>query len=354
MAPRKKVSQQRIAADLGVSQALVSLALNGRKDGISPETYRRIWDHAIGLGYQPKGMRLEQSPPGARQRQVGFVLRAGLNIHNQGSYFGHVLHGFHTALAEQGLAAVFLGSEDALTRERLQQFYHTGHALQGVVLLGEVQPAFLNLLRGFERRIVAVSARHTGLCHSVVGNEPQALAALIAHLHGLGHARIGWLGGNVGLGRHEARHQAYVAGLRLAGLAPDPRYAVMLRQGDRAEGAEAVHRLLALARRADFPTAFVTYNIHMAAGAVQAFQRVGWKVPGDVSVAAGDFSPLARAESPRITAAGTEAEKLGRAAARLLGESTGGEDESFHDLTLPSQLYLGESTGPAPTAVRAR
>jgi LacI family transcriptional regulator len=352
VAPRKKVSQQRIAADLGVSQALVSLALNGRKGGISPETYRRIWDHAIGLGYQPKGMRLEQSPPGARQRQVGFVLRAGLNIHTQGSYFGHVLHGLHTALAEQGLAAVFLGSEDALGRERLQQFYHTGHALQGVVLLGEVQPSFLTLLRTFERRIVAVSARHTGLCHSVVGNEPQALAALIAHLRGLGHGRIGWLGGNVGLGRHEARHQAYVAGLRLAGLAADPRYAVMLPQADRAEGAEAVHRLLPLARRADFPTAFVTYNLHMAAGAAQAFLRDGWKVPGDVSLAAADYSPLARSESPRLTAAGTEAEKLGRAAAGLLGQSTGGEDESFHDLTLPAPLHVGETTGPAPVRTR--
>ncbi len=348
MAPRKKVSQQRIAADLGVSQALVSLALNGRKDGISPETYRRIWDHAIGLGYQPKGMLLEQSPPEARQRQVAFVLRAGLNIHTQGSYFGHVLHGLHTALAEQGLAAVFLGSEDALGRDRLQQFYHTGHALHGVVLLGEVQPSFLTLLRTFERRIVAVSARHTGLCHSVVGNEPQALAALVSHLRGLGHTRIGWLGGNVGLGRHEARHQAYVAGLRLAGLEADPRYAVMLPQGDRAEGAEAVHRLLPLARRADFPTAFITYNIHMAAGAVHAMTRERWKVPGDVSFAAADYSPLARTESPRITAAGTEAEKLGRAAARLVGESTGGDDESFHDLTLPAQLYAGESTGPAP------
>jgi len=47
---RKKVSQQKIAEDLGVSQALVSLALNGRKDGIGPDTYKRIWEHAISLG----------------------------------------------------------------------------------------------------------------------------------------------------------------------------------------------------------------------------------------------------------------------------------------------------------------
>jgi LacI family transcriptional regulator len=343
--PRKKVSQQKIAADLGVSQALVSLALNGRKDGIGAETYKRIWEHAISLGYQPKGMKFEQSPREARLRQVGFVLRSGLDIHTQGSYFGHVLHGLHSGLAERGLATVILGSEDVLSPDRLRQFFHTGHALQGIVLLGEVKPAFLNQLRQLERRIVAVSARHTGLCHSVVGNEPQALEQLVTHLAGLGHERIGWIGGNVGLGRHEARYQAYQAALRNAGFDPDPRYAALQKQGDRAEGNEAMLRLLAHAKRKDFPTAFITYNIHMAAGAIAALTREGRKVPGAISIAAADFSPVAVQE--QITAAGSEAEKLGRAAAKLVSDSTGGEDESFHDLILPSQLFLGKSTGPA-------
>lgn len=350
MAPRKKVSQQKIAADLGVSQALVSLALNGRKDGISAETYQRIWEHAISLGYQPKGMKFEQSPREARLRQVGFVLRAGLNIHTQGSYFGHVLHGLHSALAERGLATVFLGAEDALSRDRLRQFFHTGHALQGIVLLGEVKPAFLQQLRQFERRIVAASARHTGLCHSVVGNEPQALEQLVAHLRSLGHGRIGWIGGNVGLGRHEARHQAFLAALTSAGLTADPRYTVFLKQGDRAEGTEAMLQLLAHAKRRDFPTAVITYNTHMAAGAIAALQREGRAVPGDLSVAAADFSPVAVQES--ITAAGSDAEKLGRAAAKLVTDSTGGDDESFTDLILPSQLFTGRSTGPVRPPAR--
>lgn len=347
MAPRKKISQQKIAADLGVSQALVSLALNGRKEGIGPDTYKRIWEHAISLGYQPKGMKFEQSPREARQRQVAFVLRSGLNIHTQGSYFSHVLHGLHTALAERGIATVFLGSEDTLTKERLRQFFHTGHGLQGVALLGEMRPAFLHQLRQHEKRLVAVSARHTGLCHSVVGNEPQALEALVAHLAGLGHQRIGWLGGNVGLGRHEARYQAYLAALKQAGLAAEARYAISLKQGDRAEGTQAMLKALGHLKRKDFPTAFITYNIQMAIGAVQALQREGLRVPEHCSVAAADFSPLAQQESPTITAAGSDAEKLGRAAAKLITDSTGEEDESFHDLILPSQLFAGASTGPA-------
>lgn len=347
MARTARISQTKLAKDLGVSQALVSLVLNGRREGINAETYKRIWDHAISLGYQPKGMRFERSPREVRMRQVGFVLRSGLNIHTQGSYFSHVLHGMHSTLVERGYATLFLGSEDDLKPSQLRQLFHAGHGIQGLVLFGEVSAAFLQQLKRLETRIVAVSARHTGRCHSVLGNEPQALEALVQHLVKLGHTRIGWLGGNVGLGRHEARYQAYLNALTAAGLTADKRYAVFLKQGDRAEGAEAMLQLLPLRSRKDFPTAFITYNLHMSIGAVQALRREGLNVPGDVSIAAADYSPLAQQEQPRITAAGGEAEKLGQAAARLVLTATGEPDESFHDVILPSQLYVGESTGPA-------
>lgn len=348
MRPKRRVSQQSIARDLGISQALVSLALNGRKEGISPETYKSIWDHASRLGYQPKGMNLARSPAGVRQRQVGFILRAGLSIHNQGSYFGLVLHGLHTALAARGHTAVYLGAEDALEPARLPELFPAGHALRGVVLLGEVGPAFLQQLRRFESRLVAVSARHPGQCHSVIANEPQALELLVGHLHALGHRRFGWLGGNVALNRHQMRHDALREALRARGLQIEDRYDVRLAQGDRAAGFEAVLSFLPHARRKDFPTALVCYNTLMAAGAVKALLREGWRVPGDISIAGADNSRLAAAESPRLTVAGSDAEKLGAAAARLLLDATGEGDESITDLILPAQLIAGDSTGPAP------
>jgi len=233
MARPVRISQTKLAKDLGVSQALVSLVLNGRKEGINPDTYKRIWEHAISLGYQPKGMKFERSPRESRLRQVGFVLRSGLNIHTQGSYFNHVLHGLHTALAERGYAAVFLGSEDTLKKERLRQYFPTGHALQGIVLFGEVAPAFLHLLRQFEPRIVAVSARHTGLCHSVVGNEPQALASLVQHLHELGHRHIGRPGGQPRPGRDWAPHQGQQARAKAGRTREQPPPAGVPRHGAR-------------------------------------------------------------------------------------------------------------------------
>jgi LacI family transcriptional regulator len=348
--PLKKVSQTQLARDLGISQALVSLVLNGRKQGINAETYDRIWAHAVKRGYHPKGMRLESSPT-ARARQVGIILRAPLRLNTPTMYFGHVQHGLHTGIEAREYTTVFLGAEDQLDAGKLRRLFSAGHSFRGIVLVGEVARSFLDELRSFSVPIVAVSARYPGLCHSVLGNEPQALESLVEHLHAQGHRRFGWLGGNVGLGRHEARLQALEAALARLDLKLDRRYAVRLKEGDRIDGADAVRLLLPHAKRRDFPTVFVAYNTLMAAGAVRELGFAGWSVPGRVSVASADISPVATESSPRITAAGTNPEKLGEAAARLLLEPPASHAEGSTDLMLPAQLFIGETTGPAPTEV---
>ncbi len=344
--PPKKVSQTQLARELGISQALVSLVLNGRRQGINAETYDRIWAHAVKRGYRPKGMHLAASPA-AKARQVGIIFRAPLRLNTPSMYFGHVQHGLHTGIEAREHTTVFLGAEDQLEPPKLRRIFAPGHSFHGIVLVGEVTRGFLDQLRRLGLRIVAVSARYPGLCHSVLGNEPQALESLVEHLVALGHRQFGWLGGNVGLGRHEARLQALTAALARAGLTLAPRYTIKLKEGDRIDGADAVRTLLPLARRPDFPTAFVTYNTLMAAGAVREFQRAGWHVPGDVSVASADMSPIATESSPRITAAGTNPEKLGEAAARLVLDHAGTPGDGFTDLMLPAQLFVGDTTGKA-------
>jgi LacI family transcriptional regulator len=345
--PAKKVSQTQLAKELGISQALVSLVLNGRRQGISPDSYDRIWAHAVKRGYSPKGMHLASSPA-AHPRQVGIILRAPLRLNTPTMYFGHVQHGLHVALEAREYTAVFLGAEDQLDGDKLRRFFPAGHAFQGIVLVGEVARPFLEKLRRFDLRVVAISARYPGHCHSVLGNEPQALEALVTHLHSLGHRRFGWLGGNVGLGRHEARLSAFQSALARVALTLDPRYTVSLKEGDRAEGAEAVLTVLPHARRKDFPTAWVCYNTLMAAGATRTFERAGLLVPRDASVASADLSPVATESKPSITAAGSNPEKLGEAAARLVLQSTPDDAGSFTDLMLPAHLFVGDTTGRAP------
>lgn len=343
MAGPKKVSQMQLAKELGVSQALVSLVLNGRRQGINPKTYERIWAHAVKRGYHPKGMHLVLSP--TPLTQVAVIFRAPLRLQTSGGYFGHVQRGLHAALEARGFTSVFLGAEDELTVSRLRRTFSLGHPFRGIIVLGEVSRSFFDLLRELDLRIVVASACYPGLCDSVRADDRHALESLVQHLTVFGHRRIGWLGGNKGLGRHEVRFNSFKAALDRAGLSSNPRYCVAFAQGDRAEGIEAAHAVLAHAARKDFPTAFVCYNGLMADGVMKTFARAKLRVPADISIVSADAAPAATESTPRVTSAGTCPQELGEAAARLLLESSEGEDK-FTDLILPAKFFAGDTTGP--------
>ena len=168
----------------------------------------------------------------------------------------------------------------------------------GLVRLIEANGALIERRAGRPIEIVAVSARYPGLCHSVLGNEPQALESLVEHLHSHGHRRFAWLGGNVGLGRHEARLQAYRAEQRLEPDAPvsrtaDPQHwrltrdLTLAREASRhaVKSAQAAHETVfaeggALAQlRAAHPAAYVRLAQRAARHGGTQLQRVPTQEP---------------------------------------------------------------------------
>ena len=346
MSGKGKVSQLKIAKSLGVSQTLVSLALNGRREAMGAETYKRIWDHAIASGYSPKGMSLEQAMAGSRPRQVGSILRAPLKLYNASNFFSHVQHGLHVALEARGFTSVFLGTEDNLHEDKLAQLLRVAHGCEGVVLLGQVARPFLQTLRVHTRNIVAVSACYPGICHSVQANEQQSLTLLVGHLVALGHRRIGWIGGNRGMLRHEQRFAAFRQVLQDHGLPALPAYWNIHDGADRVEGAQGARELLRSRGRPDFPTAVIAYNGLMARGAINALLQNQVSVPRELSVVAVDATRVMEEDEPAITAASANPEAMGEAAARLLLDQPLAE-ESFNDLVLPSRLTVRATCGPA-------
>src|SRR5581483_2699811 len=188
------VSQQRIARDLGVSQALVSLVLNGKRENISEESYKRIWDYAIKIGYRPKGMQMGANAAGLTN--VGFILRSGVRLYTQSNFFSHVQHGLHMAL---------------------QQKLQRGN-LFGVVLMGEMDERLVRTIKKGRKRVVSISASYPGLCNSVLANEAQAAELLVSHLTDLGHKHFAWLGGNKALRMGNVRRSALVSALHLRGF----------------------------------------------------------------------------------------------------------------------------------------
>ena len=342
---RENISQQRIARDLGVSQALVSLVLNGKRENISQESYQRIWNHALKIGYRPKGMKLTEGQ--APATSVGFILRAGLRLHTQSNFFSHVQHGLHACLLEQGYHSVFLGSEDDLGPQSVQQVLQR-HQLSGLAILGQVSLEFLRAIKAVQPNVVAVSVTYPGVCHSVMPNEKQAIEQLVAHLVELGHREVAWIGGDRGLDYNLRRHARLTDALEARGLKPSRKFDVDVGSGDRLAGWKAGELLVSKISRKAFPTACVCGNASMARGVVNYLMQKGWSVPEQISVVAADATRICVEEHPQITGAHADPEKIGVTAAELLMRSAETKDEILSDVILPSRLTVRETSGKPP------
>jgi LacI family transcriptional regulator len=342
---KRRISQQQIAQDLGLSQTLVSMVLNGRKKGVSEKSFQQIWSHAKRSGYRPKGMAIDSLPEADKSSSVGFILRAGAKLYSQSPFFGHVQHGLQDYLAERGIALEFLGIENSLDAEILARHYANRQTMKGVVVLGEVARPFLQALRKIEPQIVAVSAQYPGLCHSVVSNEEQSAELLVQHLLDLGHTRFAWLGGDNALQRSKSRFNALTSALRLHDLQIETAYQVNLPSAERIDGREAAEKILTATSNSTAPTAWICFNGTMARGAANYLLQQGISIPGDISIAAFDRTRISEEESPTITGANTLPELIGRVAAEVLIGKEEASEASFCDTVLRSELVVRESTG---------
>ena len=337
----QNVSQQRIARDLGVSQALVSLVLNGKRENISEESYQRIWSHALKMGYRPKGMKLSGAQ--AETTGVGFILRAGVRLHTQSNFFSHVQHGLHEALLAKGYHSLFLGAEDDLGLRSVQQTLRH-HQLCGVVILGQVQRDFVTSIKAVQPNIVAISISYPGLCHSVMPNENEAIEQLVAHLVDLGHRQVGWIAGDKGLDYNRRRHDGLINSLAARGLKLNRKFSVDIDTGDRLAGWSAAEMLLKQITPKNSPTACVCANGSIARGFINCLMQRGWRIPEQMTVVAIDATRLCVEEYPQITGAHADPEKIGTTAAELLLKSAIDKNGVLSDVILPAQLTVRETS----------
>ena len=342
-----------IARELGYSQALVSMVLNGRKKGISKTAYERIWEYAIRHGYSPRGMRMDSIRETSKVKTIGYILRSPLKLANKSNFFNHIHQGLHDHLDQHGIKTVFIGSEDDIRVERLSAARAVTHQIRGIAIMGEVQPAFLEGVIKLGLPIVYISARAPGKCHSILSNEGESTSMLVDHLCKLGHTTFAWLGGNRFMGRHRDRYQGVVQALQRHHLTIDEKFVSQFKDAGRKDGFKAAKQIVD-ASQGNLPTAWICLNGLMARGAISYLFQNGYHIPEDVSIAAIDMTNVCNEELPTITCASAFPEDMGSEAGRLLLESLNKSIKSLIDVTLPAQFRELDSTGPAKLKVASR
>lgn len=169
---------------------------------------------------------------------------------------------------------------------------------------------------------------------SVDYDQAGGIAAAVAHLVGLGHRRIGYLGEQEGRSTLTIRLHAYRAALAKHDLDWTPDLEEVARNTP--ESSAAVASMLF----EQGVTAVVCMTDIMAIGVYRAAASLGLEIPDDLSVIGFDDAPLVADLRPGLTTVRVPFGQLGEVAAqRALGESGGLTSES-----LPTEIVIRDST----------
>lgn len=342
---KKRPTQADVARLAGVSRATVSYVVNGLADGrvlITEETRRRVLDAIAALGYEPDAMA--QSLRRGTTRTIGLLIP---DMHNP--HYWQIAHGAEEQAHAEGYDLLLTSTSLDPDREVHAVTALSRRRIDGLIFLltftdrlaGEIEK-----LAGRGVPLAVIGGQIPGVDFVNSGGYHEGALLIMDYLLKLGHRRIGLVYGVAVPSLGQDRLTAYQQALDRAGLPLDEsliaRCSTTLEDGYR-----AASRLLELSPR---PTAILVINDLLAVATIRAIADCGLHVPGDVSVASFDDIELAAYVTPPLTTVRSNAEEMGRAAARMIFARLRDPALPPQQVDIPRQLIVRASTGPAPAA----
>ncbi|WP_028644784.1 LacI family DNA-binding transcriptional regulator [Nocardioides sp. URHA0020] len=324
-----------VARDVEMSTATISRALRGLQ-GVSAETRERVLESAHRLGYVPS-----PSAAGLASGQTRTVAVIVPRVTQW--FFAAIVQGAEEVLRERGYDLLLYNlAGDASARHRVFETSLLTKRVDAVLVLS-LKPSVdeLQRLSVLGRPVTIIGADMPGWA-TVRIDDHEAAATATGHLLGLGHTRIGYIGGAtegvLDFTAPSARLTGYRCTLERAGVQHEPDLEA---DGEFtvSGGLRAGHALLS---RADRPTAIFAASDEMAIGALRAARELGLRVPEDVSVIGIDDHEMASYFD--LTTVAQPVHEQGRVAAtQVLAALTGG-DWRPEQVILPTELVVRGST----------
>ncbi len=327
-------SIEDVAKLAGVSIATVSRSLRGLPD-VAPGTRDRVLTAARELNYvaSPFAARLASGRTATVGVVVPFVNRW---------FFAEILGAVEAVLHDRGFDLLLYNLSDSTGRERFFDEMPVRKRVDALLLaslvLNEAESEAL-LALGLPVGLLGVGNPRF---HAVRIDDSHGAAQAVKHLTGLGHRRIGLIGGDTDdpmrFTPPHHRRQGYIDMLNEVGVEYDPDMEVLgyfTSEGGQAATAE-------LLSRAQPPTAIFAESDEMAYGALRAARMAGLRVPDDLAIigfddhAVADLFDLSTVRQPVVE----QATVLTSLLLHLMSDL----DAPVQEQVLPTELIVRGST----------
>ena len=339
-----KATIDDVAELAGVSIKTVSRVVN-REPNVREQTREKVENAIARLNYRPN--RAAQNL--ASHQSHLFVL-----IYDDPSAYEVPSAGFIIRMQQGALRACRTANYELLIHPCRYRNKNVAAELQtlieqvrpdGIVLAAPQSnvPRVVDALEATGTPLIRVSpGKANGTSLYVATNDREVSAEMTRYLASLGHKRIAFIRGH---SAHKAvgnRFQGYLDGLEQSGLEACDELIVKGDNSIRSGETAAV----ALLERDDPPTAIFAANDDMAAGVMRVADRLGVKVPDQLSVAGCDDIALAQQIYPALTTINQPLTQMAEAAVLMLLESQRKKQQPDSPTVVPGTLKIRESTAP--------
>lgn len=337
MKKRTSVTQKQIAQQMGVSQTLVSLVLNGSYDvTINHDTRQRVLALAEEMGYVPQAAA--KSLVEGLSNHIAIVLVQPHYQVFQDPFIPNILTGLSEVVQAKGYRLIVEPINDLNDLSTLRYMLKSGE-VAGIVLSNFhwAEPIIAPLIEeGYP--IVLLDSVSDEKYPSVYIDHLNGVKNAIRYLQDAGHQRIGCItyGPLTSMGN---RVDAVREALRKGGHPLENRY---LRFGefDPESGYRAMQSLLTESPRV---TAVFGMNDIMALGAMRAILDAGLRIPEDIAVMGYDNMRFTPFTNPTLTTVHAPELEQGRLAGKMLVELIHGKIPQDIQIALSTHVMRGTS-----------
>jgi DNA-binding LacI/PurR family transcriptional regulator len=182
---------------------------------------------------------------------------------------------------------------------------------------------------------------------NIVLDHRHAAHVALQHLRELGHKEIAFMKGQPFSSDSEERWKAIRSVAVDLGIHINPELTVQIDIDDPTPQLGYPFAKKLLERKVPF-TALFAYNDISALGSIRAFQEVGLRVPGDISVVGFDDIQGAAYNTPSLTTVRQPLTRMGSIAAQTLLERIDGNGDYPLEIAIQPELVVRESTAHRP------
>ena len=330
-----------VAKRAKVSTATVSRTMNGSAN-VSPKTAERVRQAIEALNFYPDTNA--RALGSGRSNLYGLIISDITN-----PFFPELVKSFEDIAVLHGQEVLIANTNYDPERMKICVRRMLQRKVDGVAIMTSEMDD--HLIEDFSRRNIPLVFLDTGIPSPGVScvriDYSAGIDAAMNHLIKLGHSRIAFISGPMGLASARMRYKAFMESTARDHLDDNPK---LIQEGNhRVDGGhEAMQRILASGAR---PTAVLASNDLTAIGAMGAISEAGLRVPEDISVVGYDDIQLSAFTMPPLTTVSLPRAEIANAAFQALFNTRKSDSPTpvlGVDYKVLPTLVTRKSTGVAP------